>query len=254
MFGAAWLNLAVAVTFGLVGSLSLARVAITGRRELGENAWHVVMAAGMVAMALPAADPFPHRAWGLCFTVAAIWCVVTLLRIGPIYGQLGTTIGPSAWRRIAGRITHQLTASLLMLAVVTIGHPAADEGPSVPHRGHVIPAHGTTAPNLLAWLLGAGFLVAAARMVIRLPRIRCADRSAPIGVRETFGLVRAHHLLLCRDGCRDGRHGRGHGMSGPPQVLSPTVGGRSHFHASTTLRVATGVRPWSGRRGPRVGG
>jgi len=101
MFGAAWLDITAAITFGLIGAVSLARLAVVGRRERGENAWQVVITAGMVAMALPAADPLPRWAWESCFAIAAVWCLGVLLRIGPIYGQFGVAIGPSAWRRIA---------------------------------------------------------------------------------------------------------------------------------------------------------
>jgi len=114
------------------------------------------MAAGMAAMAVPAADPLPR--WGAAHHLAA--SLVMLVAVG------------------AGHGAHQLAVPLSAAA----------------HHGHgvALPGAGDTAavlPAPLAWLLGAGFLVLAAWWTVAL--LRGIGRSSAVDTPSGLATVRA---------------------------------------------------------------
>ncbi len=181
MFGAAWLDGALAIVFGVIAVLSLARAALSGGHP-GERAGaisHAVMAAGMAAMSLPTGGPVPRGVWVLAFGGAATWFAVVLVRLGPASGSVGLAMGRSAWRQQAGPAAHQLVASMFMLLAVAAGHGShGEQRISLPgaHAGHStggsaamgLVSSGGPLPAPLTWLFGTGFLALAIWWTARL--------------------------------------------------------------------------------------
>lgn len=124
------ISMVAAAAFALVGLVSLARLARSARlagawrHGWAADAWHVVMAAGMVAMVLPAADPLPGWTWATCFGAAVAWALVALFRLGPVHA----TADPTTWRRAAGHAAHRLVGALGMLLMLAAGHSAGGAG------------------------------------------------------------------------------------------------------------------------------
>ena len=164
MPGADWVFVAV---FALVGVVSVASLLRSTRSaaDLRQG----VMAAGMIAMIAPAADPLPRWAWVACFCATAAWAGARLVLLGPVYGE---TTDPVAWRRAAGRTTHQLAASLammLMLALGEHGHDDIEAAPAQHHGQATALVGGTSVLDTMAVFAGVAFLVLAAWTVARLP-------------------------------------------------------------------------------------
>ena len=182
MFGPAWLDGALAIVFGAIAVLSVARAALSGGHP-GERAGaisHAVMAAGMAAMSLPTGDPVPRGLWVLAFGGTATWFAVVLVRLGPASGSVGLAMGRAAWRQRAGPAAHQLVASMFMLLAIAAGHGShGEQRISLPgaHAGHStggsaaamgLVGSGGPLPAPLTWLFGTGFLALAIWWTARL--------------------------------------------------------------------------------------
>lgn len=192
MFGSPWLDVSAVVIFTAVAVVSLARLAVaphgSGHGGRAGAVAHTTMAVGMVAMALPAADPMPQWGWLGVFTLVAGWSAGQLLRLGPASGHAGLAMGRRAWRRRAGPAAHHLAGSVLMLAVIAIGHGRA----VVPHpHAATVPAHhahgllgegGPLVPAPLTWLLCACFLLVAAWWTVDMVRGTDRGPAKPRGV------------------------------------------------------------------------
>jgi hypothetical protein len=191
-------HIAVAVSSAVVVLVSLARLVVR-HREPGSDAWHTVMATGMVAMAWPAADPLPGWGWAACFGAGIVWAAAVLVRIGPVHAA-ATDL--TAWRATAAGAAHQLAGGAAMLLMLALGHggaspPAATAGGtaggtagSVDHgAGHPGGAAPVGEVSAVAAVAGVGFLVVAAVGLARLTRS---------GAGHPAGLLRSSTVATAR--------------------------------------------------------
>ena len=128
MFGSPWPDRLASAVFALVAVLSLARLAVSWR-DAGQGgragaAAHATMAAGMAAMAVPAADPLPRWGWLIAFGVVAAWFAVL-----PGAGDTAAVLpAPLAWLLGAGFLV--LAAWWTVDLLRGIGRSSAVDTPS----------------------------------------------------------------------------------------------------------------------------
>jgi Domain of unknown function (DUF5134) len=171
-FGAGWLNLLAGAVFTGVAVLSLARSALsTGAARLAAAA-QALMAAGMVAMLVPALSPLARWPLAAVFGASTVWSLVELVRLGPAYGPRGLALGPAAWQRAAGLAGYHLAANLFMTFAALAGHAGPPAG-----------AHHGSLPSPIGLLLTAGFLLAALCSLAELSARHPAAQPARFTVR-----------------------------------------------------------------------
>jgi hypothetical protein len=189
MTGPLWPRLAFGLLFGALAVRHLncaPRPAWLGTpRRFGDPrcAWsHALMAAGMVAMFLPGADPLPGWCWTAAFAANAGW-LGTRIVTGPDRGPL---LAPA-------------TAAAVMSAMFAL-MPAASSGPrpgqlaATAHAGHLAAANPAFA--VLGWLAAVGFLAYALRCGVRVAAAAPGRHGAAEGTaRLVMGLGMTYMLL-----------------------------------------------------------
>lgn len=119
VFGSPWLDGPAMMIFAAMAVGPLARLVVapheSGHGGRADAVAHSTMAAGVAAMALPAADPVPQWGWLVAFASVASWFAGRLLHLGPASGTAGPAMGRRAWRRRAGPAAHQPAGSMLMI-------------------------------------------------------------------------------------------------------------------------------------------
>ncbi|MDN5933492.1 MAG: DUF5134 domain-containing protein [Pseudonocardia sp.] len=193
--GGSWSGVPLAVACALAG-LFFVRQLATGREGLVPAAAHVVMAAGMTAMFVPALDPIPVPVWASLFLLIGAWFGAVAIRTGSLLGEPG--------HHVVGA-----TAMLFMLVGAT-GHthaaPAVSTAGGGEHAQHAAAAAasgGGLTTTAIALALAAWFLADLVRRPARAQRPvgPASPGAVPAGVqmaarpRVAVG-ARAPHLVM----------------------------------------------------------
>jgi hypothetical protein len=129
MTGSPWVDGLFAIASALVALYSLGRLVLARQDGVSADLTHLLMAAGMVAMFLPAVDPLPRGVWIGLFAVNGAWLITALPRAAAAGGVFA--------KGARHRLHPVISAAAMVYMFALMGAPAA-ETPAL-----ALPASGT---------------------------------------------------------------------------------------------------------------
>ncbi|MDN5858212.1 MAG: DUF5134 domain-containing protein [Pseudonocardia sp.] len=190
-----WSGVLLAAACALAGLYFVWQLA-TRRRAASSASVHAVMAAGMVAMFVPAADPLPAVVWAGVFLLVGVWYAAAAIRAGSLQGEPGHhMVGAGAMLfMLVGHASHHTHAA-----------PVASAAGGGQHAQHAAAAAagagGGLAATAVALALAAWFIADIVRRLVddRRPAVLAGTASAGVrvvaGQRTGIGSLAAHLVM-----------------------------------------------------------
>jgi hypothetical protein len=195
MTGSPWVDGLFAAASGLVALYSASRLVLARRNGVSADLTHLLMAAGMVAMFVPAVDPFPPAVWIGLFAVNGAWLIAALPRAPGTNGVLA--------KGERHRLHPVISAAAMVYMFAAMGTPApAATALALPATGGAVLAHdhgaGGGGVNLapLTMALAIYFLVHAVWSAGLMTRVSAVTGEGAVTTAPRPWLTGASHVVM----------------------------------------------------------